>query len=294
MREIDFEQFVAELDAAVQAHLEWTRRVLRCAVLKTSPGNEILDAGSSQRCHFGRWFAAHRDDFAALDANRIESLETAHHAMHAAIGIICERMLAGLPGESSHLDRFETTQHQLIEALAHYKTLAVGQSSQIDPLTRLPLRHRLEQDFDLLARHVRRRGDAQLLLMVDVDHFKAVNDRYGHAGGDAVLQAIAVTLRQAVRENDLVYRYGGEEFLLLMDVSSSSHAEDLTAQRVLESLRQLAITLADGAVVRPTATIGVARAGEEETLAQAIQRADQALYRGKAAGRNRYVVAGRE
>lgn len=294
MREIDFEQFVAELDAAMQAHLEWTRQVLRCAVLRTSPGDDILDSGSYQRCHFGRWFAAHREDFAVLDATRIESLETAHQAMHAAIGAICERVLTGLPGESTQLDRFEADQHELVEVLAHYKTLAVGQSSQIDPLTRLPLRHRMEQDFDLLARHVRRRGNAQLLLMIDVDHFKAVNDRHGHAGGDAVLQAIAATLRQAVRENDLVYRYGGEEFLLLMDVSSSSQAEDLTAQRVLKSLRLLAITLADGAVVRPTATIGVARAGEGETLAQAIQRADQALYRGKAAGRDRYVVAGRE
>ena len=291
MSAFDLELFVSELDAAVQAHLEWSRKVLRCAVLHTSPGDDVLSDEAHSLCRFGRWFEQHRILFKSLDPDQTQPLDTEHRSMHDAIRNICSSVLKGEPGRVNDLDRFETTQRRLIDSLAHFKTLAVSQSSQIDALTGLPLRHRMEQDFDLLTKHIRRRGTAQIVLMVDVDHFKSVNDRYGHAGGDTVLQHLATTFRQVLRDDDLVYRYGGEEFLLLMELPAVAHEEERAAQRLLEAVRALSVSLPDGVSVSPTVTIGVAVVAAEESLTNAIQRADAALYEGKASGRDRCVVA---
>jgi len=129
-------------------------------------------------------------------------------------------------------------------------------------------------------------------MLVDADHFKVINDQNGHAAGDVVLQHLAVALRQTLRENDMAYRYGGDEFLLLMEIAS---AEGMTVagQRVMEAVRALSIVLSNSAIVRPAVTIGVALATKGESLTSVIQRADAALYAGKAAGRNRYVAADR-
>lgn len=217
-----------------------------------------------------------------LDADRTRSLEVEHQAMHDVIRAICSRVLEGKLGETADLDIFETTQTQLSDHLAYFKTLAITQSSQVDALTGLPLHHHMEQDFGLLTKHSRRHSSVLVVMMMDVDHFKAVNDQHGHAGGDAVLQHLAATLRRTLRDNNLVYRYGGEELLLLMELAAAEDAE-VAAQRVLEAVRALSVA--------STVTIGIALAAEGENLVSVIQCADTSMYYGKASGRNCYVVA---
>lgn len=295
MPEFVLEQFASELDAATQAHLEWSRRMLRCAVLRTSPGNDALSDEAHTLCHFGCWLTQHQANFEVLDADRTLDMATAHQDMHDAARAICKRVLEGQPGQAADLDKFESAQRQLIDHLAYFKTLIVSQYSQIDALTGLPLRHRMNQDFDLLNKHIRRRGSLQMVMMLDIDHFKSINDRHGHPGGDAVLQHLAVTLKQVLRTDDLVYRYGGEEFLLLMELKTEEQAvipaAEHAAQRILDAVRAMSVTLPNAAIVRPTVTIGVALTAPEEGLSSVIHRADTALYQGKAAGRDRYVLA---
>lgn len=295
MPELILEQFASELDAATQAHMEWSRRMLRCAVLRISPGDDALSDKAHTLCHFGCWFTQHRANFEVLDAERTLAMATRHQDMHDAARNICKRVLEGQPGQASDLDKFESAQRQLIDHLAYFKTLIVSQYSQIDALTGLPLRHRMNQDFDLLNKHIRRRGSLQMVMMLDIDHFKSINDQHGHPGGDTVLQHLAVTLKQTLRTDDLVYRYGGEEFLLLMELKAEEQAlmaaVEHAAQRVLDAIRAMCVVLPDASTVRPTATIGVALTAPEESLSSVIQRADMALYKGKATGRNRYVLA---
>lgn len=123
------------------------------------------------------------------------------------------------------------------------------------------------------------------LMMVDVDHFKAVNDQHGHAQGDQVLQAVAASLRAALRGDDLVGRWGGEEFCVLLPRTSLADAEQL-ARRVAAQIAAAHIS------VRVTVSIGVSEHGpadlEPHTV---IRRADGALYQAKETGRNRVVVA---
>jgi len=154
-----------------------------------------------------------------------------------------------------------------------------------DPLTGLLNRRGLTEALD--ARFARRAGGARLLL-VDVDHFKHVNDRYGHQAGDAVLCAIADALRGAVRADDLVCRMGGEEFAAVCMQANDATALQL-AERIRTRIGDTALLHAPGGeAVHCTVTVGVSETFcDDGSLARAMQAADAALYRGKHAGRNR-------
>jgi diguanylate cyclase (GGDEF)-like protein len=123
--------------------------------------------------------------------------------------------------------------------------------------------------------------------MLDVDHFKAVNDHYGHAVGDRVLKFVANTLRDLVRDEDIICRFGGEEFLLLFPETGIAQAE-VVAERIRSYIET---TVADAeSNCQITVSIGCTQISEEEDLARAIARGDDALYDAKNKGRNRVVA----
>ncbi len=149
---------------------------------------------------------------------------------------------------------------------------------------------------DVAEREVARakRGPAALaVLLVDLDGFKAVNDRYGHLAGDAVLTAVAQELRAAVRPRDLVGRFGGEEFVLLLTAASPTDAV-ATAERVRARVARIEHPMGRGqAPLRTTVSVGVALYGQAaQDLTGLLSAADTAMYDAKAAGRNRVRVAG--
>ncbi len=125
-------------------------------------------------------------------------------------------------------------------------------------------------------------------LMIDVDHFKMVNDTYGHDVGDAVLKEISKRLTMAVRGSDLVARFGGEEFCVLMPRSSKKDAHEI-AERVLGSIAKEQVKTRDGLKLDITVSIGVSALDEGDNLASLLKRADEALYRSKENGRNRFT-----
>lgn len=157
-----------------------------------------------------------------------------------------------------------------------------------DPLTRLLNRNGLRE---VTGRHFGRRpADPLTLLQVDVDHFKRINDRYGHPVGDEVLRSLGRTLRETCREIDLPARTGGEEFWVVMPDTALDGARR-AAERMLQAVRQQ--TLAVGAEpLTVTVSIGVATAATAgEPLEELMRRLDAALYRAKGAGRNRIEEA---
>jgi diguanylate cyclase (GGDEF)-like protein len=155
-----------------------------------------------------------------------------------------------------------------------------------DGLTALPNRVLFRQEMEReLARA--RRGEAVAVLCIDLDHFKRVNDTHGHAAGDEVIRAFARLLDGPARKTDLVVRYGGEEFAVLMPETSAAQAAGF-AERIRRQLEAL-----DLRVGWPlTASFGVAQLAAGESGAELVAAADRALYQAKGAGRNR--VAGRD
>ncbi len=161
-----------------------------------------------------------------------------------------------------------------------------------DPLTGLYNRGYLEESLSREESRARRSGRPLSMMMIDIDHFKDCNDTFGHAAGDAVLQAVSRCMRSLVRNEDILCRYGGEEFALVM-----ANAAAATVQQRADLLRsgvpQLSIEVGKRAVGPVTLSIGLASYPEHGSTAQAVlQAADAALYRAKAAGRNRVVVGG--
>ncbi len=282
--------FSTELDAAIQAHMQWSHRVLRCAVLHASPGGDLLETNAHELCGLGQCFTRNRAFFEVLDGQMAQALESNHREMHGAIREICNNTLTDKPGSEDSLRLFEATQLRLIEYLSHFKTLSTQINSQIDPLTGLALRHRLEPQFELLKKRCSRQGNSVAIMIIDIDHFKSVNDQHGHMGGDLVLKEIAKCLKSSIREGDEAYRYGGDELLVLLELRNSEEAI-LAGRRLLNTIRRQSVVFTDGSSVQTTATIGVAKARNTEGINDVLQRADAALYQGKARGRNCYVVA---
>ncbi len=284
------DRFIAELDAAVEAHMDWTRRILRCAVLHASPGEDVLAPHAHTLCRFGGWFSANRSHFEALDAAGTQRIDEVHQTMHDAIRDICGNVLARLPGEPSQLEAFEASQSELLGLLARFKTLILANAVRHDPLTGLPLRYGVESDYELSQKDAARHGTRLYVVMIDADHFKSINDTYGHAVGDVVLRHLADVLRRTLRGNEPLYRFGGEEFLLLTQCRIRDEAA-LLAERIVATVRATPAPLPGGKSLPLTVTLGLAEVAAEEELASALARADAALYDGKQAGRDRWVAA---
>jgi len=156
-----------------------------------------------------------------------------------------------------------------------------------DPLTRLFNKRYFLDRLDRELKFARRHGTALSLLLVDLDHFKRVNDTHGHLAGDAVLANLASVLVRAVRNEDVVARFGGEEMAIILRAVALEPAL-LLADR-LRRLVEQTVTHHDGHELRATASIGAAEypSCRAETVEELIDAADRALYRAKGTGRNR-------
>lgn len=170
----------------------------------------------------------------------------------------------------------------------------LSDESTRDSLTGLPNRRRLEEALDQ-AHRLARRGEASALAMIDVDYFKAVNDRFGHPLGDRVLQGIAWALSETVRDTDLVARFGGDEFAVVLGKATEESADRITT-RLLDRVRRTRFGAdGDGSGGNVTVSVGIAfvpdpRLGTPEAW---VRAADAALYQAKTAGRDQAVVWGR-
>jgi diguanylate cyclase (GGDEF)-like protein len=159
-----------------------------------------------------------------------------------------------------------------------------------DTLTGLATRRHFIATAEREIAASRRAGGELSLLVMDVDHFKQVNDRNGHAVGDAVLVQLGATLRSVLRQADLAGRLGGEEFAVLLPHTGVKGAQEI-AERLRTAVVVAPARLADGTAMPFTVSVGVATLDpSDESLAALMDRADQAMYQAKREGRNRVCV----
>jgi two-component system cell cycle response regulator len=163
--------------------------------------------------------------------------------------------------------------------------------ARTDGLTQVGNRLKMREDLNILVARVAEQGESFYAVMCDVDHFKLYNDEYGHLQGDEVLKKVARILAQGCRPDDEVYRYGGEEFLLVMP-GQSMEAACAVAERHRARIEQLAIPniASPGTIVTISAGVA-AMTTARNSIKEWLEEADGALYRAKQLGRNRVVVA---
>lgn len=167
---------------------------------------------------------------------------------------------------------------------------AATQSALRDPLTgagnRVAMEQTLQREIDMSRRH----AQPLSVLMLDIDHFKRVNDDHGHGAGDDVLRAIAASIKAQLRNVDMVFRYGGEEFLILLS-NTGREAAAMVGER-LRQATQSEEYFADGQLIEITVSLGCSTLLPGESADSLLRRADSALYVAKREGRNRLAMAG--
>lgn len=220
---------------------------------------------------------------------------TAHHETLGLLHLQVRRRTGGQGRRSQLADR-----QQLAVSLAEDIALALAnirlrdvlrEQSSRDALTGLFNRRYMEESLDRELRRAAREGYSLGLIMADLDHLKAFNDAYGHAVGDAVLQAVGAFLLSSIRREDIACRFGGEEFVVILPKATLEETQRRAEvlRRGLAEIRVDALT-PDGPAV--TMSAGVAAFPDHGTGVDVLlHRADEALYRAKAAGRNRVALA---
>ncbi|OPK06086.1 GGDEF domain-containing protein [Pseudomonas sp. VI4.1] len=272
--------------------------------------NERLESFQSNLQAASAGHADSRFAAQAMDTQIREQVDGLQSSMHEAADLgdlkhVLENHLEGLLDtmEQHRKQRDEREQemagrlHSLAERVAHMEQEALGfrehleeqrQKALIDPLTGLPNRAAWSERLDHEICLWQQQGNTLSLAMLDLDHFKRINDNYGHLAGDKVLKIIAGVLRKRLRGTDFIARFGGEEFVLLMPATGVG-----TGVKLLENLRT-AIEACPfhfkGEPVTITLSIGLTefKAGEHSDLV--LKRADQALYKAKHAGRNQVQI----
>jgi diguanylate cyclase (GGDEF)-like protein len=217
--------------------------------------------------------AVSADVVAALPTLVLELPQREVWALIDSSAVFARNVLRVLAGPVRH---DQTVLAESSDARQHYERLAM-----VDSLTGRHNRRWFDTMFPLQLARLQQDGRSGALLMVDVDHFKALNDVHGHAVGDAVLRRLGAALAAGLRPGDLLARFGGEEFAALV--------ADIDGQALLDVAERLRRQVAAPADDIPpcTVSIGVAAMQPGESFAALVQRADAALFRAKAAGRNR-------
>lgn len=179
---------------------------------------------------------------------------------------------------------------QLLEQ-AMDQAVDLEESSQRDGLTGLYNRKFFDEQVTQEILRARRYGWLLALAMIDVDHFKAINDTHGHPGGDVVLRALAGRLQGMLRTSDTLCRYGGEEFALILPHISQDNSRFLL-ERLRKAIEGMVVELDDGSTIQVSVSVGIAQLEDGMNGGEMVRQADEALYASKQAGRNRVTCWG--
>ena len=286
MNIVDIDAALIELSSAQKMHSQWLVKLLELSLLGGAPDADLIHSRAHELCRFSHWLRRQQNRH-AQHSGYIAGIESTHKVMHERaralmLAISQQRVTISL------LRHFHAAHQALMDHIDKYREYLLVFRNMHDTLTGLPLRHLLYQDFDFIRARCKRHQHALWLLIMDIDRFKSINDTWGHNVGDEVLRQVAATLKASIRKNGRIYRFGGEEFIALLEAGSETEARQ-AGSRICHSLARHPVHIKERAFC-VTVTGGLTPVEESETLHQAIGRADKAMYFGKNNGRNRCVM----
>ncbi|MFY9287354.1 MAG: diguanylate cyclase [Alphaproteobacteria bacterium] len=278
----------SSLSQAVDDHIAWLTLWNRLAFVDL--GNRVAQAEQLLApVSFAHW---RHNAVQSLpeDQPAIEQVTLNYEQLHTMAKLVLQKTPDGKPIATADYEAVLARYNELMQGLRRMERAFAAVASGLDFLT--GLRSRLGLKEDLAREHNRflRTGKPFCVVVGDVDHFKKINDTYGHDAGDRVLAAVADHITRGIRGFDDAYRTGGEEFLLCLKEADLAVGL-LVLERLRMKLEKLPILLPDGTSVNVTASFGIVVSSKDLSPQEMPQLADKALYRAKKEGRNKVVVA---
>jgi diguanylate cyclase (GGDEF)-like protein len=276
------------LTQAVDDHIDWLSHWHRLAFLDL--GHRATQAETLVAPTSFRQWQQEAIQHLPQDQPAVEGMATVYEQLHTMARLVLMKTLDGQPVARNDYENVIAKYNELIQGLRRLERAFAEAASGLDVLT--GLRSRLGLHEDLVREHKRflRSGKPFCVALMDIDHFKKINDTYGHDAGDRILASVADHISRGLRAFDDAYRIGGEEFLLCL-----KEADQMTGLAVLERLRvgleKKPVQLSDGKTVPVTASFGLVLSTKDISPETMPKHADKALYRAKNEGRNKIVVA---
>lgn len=283
----ELDHSLSELNIATKDHYDWAGKLMRLSLLGGEGDRDIMDSESHRHCRFSKWLTLHLDG-ESLDRRRVIDIDQYHTEMHDIARALMLSIISKKVSEEL-VTQYHQAQRVFINSLDSYKEYLVTYRNLHDALTGLPLRHLLYEEYPLILARCERMNHNLYVLIMDIDRFKSVNDTWGHNAGDDVLRSVALTLKSATRKAERIYRFGGEEFVILLEAANDKDAQ-AAAQRMRWHL-QSHVFKVEEQQINVTVTGGLTKVGAGDSLHSAIGRADKAMYFGKNSGRNRCVMS---
>lgn len=282
------EALAAELDRAIDEHVGLMLALYRSIAIKAPPQNDIVSDSGHLLCGFGAWHdTAKRDPL--VDQPAFRALVDVHKKLHDHMRWLGVRAYKDARVPPAEIDAINAKLTGFIGQARRLQSAFRHALSDLDPLTGVRNRQAMTDELARERDRALRTGRPCALALGDLDRFKDVNDRHGHAAGDMVLGAAAAIFVAHLRPYDLLYRYGGEEFLFCLPNADAAQATQ-ALDRLRLALAGQAIDLGGGATLAVTASFGVALVEPDVSAERTVERADEALYEAKKTGRNKIVV----
>lgn len=275
---------VKELDRALAMHQQWLKDFHRLIICEEPASPVCTDLNAHLLCDFGRWYGTLNEEVLSQVPD-IRELNEPHKLMHDSARKLIESLPFGNEARKNSYMDFIDNSVDFKQSIRHCQTGLLQRICTVDHLTGTWNRHTMESRLREEAERVNRGSQCCVICIVDIDHFKAVNDEYGHPAGDKALSTVARFLMNHLRIYDITFRYGGEEFLICLPDTKLEEAEQLL-NRLRIDLSNHPIQLSAGKTITINASFGITPLKAGESLYDVIERADHALLSAKNQGRN--------
>lgn len=290
LEQFELEEAILELDSAIENQEQWYADVNRILIFGLAPNLKDLSIDAHHLCAFGAWLDVYGNE-KIRQQPIFEKIIHNHELLHKLASELLIKVMQGEKINTIEYDALSKVEKKLRHRLYDLHGFLREKASNIDSLTGL---YNRKEMFDQLTRQhefVNRGIYDVSLALVDVDHFKAINDTYGHLAGDKMLSELGRYLSQGVRAYDSVFRYGGDEFLILLPDTKTVEAHEVLS-RLHSDISTFEVVLNNGLPVSTTTSFGIATLKPGDDIERTIHLADQALYEAKREGRNLLKIAG--
>jgi len=274
------------LENAIANHQQWLNQLHESLICNQPFQDDVYREDAHRHCKLGQWYY-HNAPESLTTFKEFAEIEPIHARMHDAARKLAQQATEGKPISPEAYSTFYRSQQQLIRIMGSLRDQLIETAYSFDPLTGAINRHAFYMIAEKEHALAERTREGYVVAMIDLDHFKQINDRHGHLNGDRVLRITADIFQQRLRSSDIFCRFGGEEFIAFLPSTWLQDAINLF-ESILKMLQASDISLDDSnEVVRVTASIGLATHIAGRELDHAIEQADAQLYEAKRGGRNR-------